>query len=55
MNWDKLEEKIKARIMKVKAMADGTQGAEHEAAKNRLNVMLQKHNIKVDELPAASD
>lgn len=54
MNWDNLEEKIKSRIMKVKAMADGTQGPEKEAAENRLTAILQKHNIKADELPVAS-
>jgi len=51
--WFKLDNNSKEKILKVRVMAErGEVGGEQDAAKNRLNALLLKNDLKLSDIPA---
>ena len=49
--WAKLEQATRDRIMKVVALVERGIDGEKTAAKNRLNVMLGKYELTINDIP----
>ena len=49
-NWFKLDQNTKDKILKVKTMSERGEQGERDVAKNKLDMLLLKNNIKLNDI-----